>query len=126
MFFLAHVEHNVDSLFRLDNLFISLFFVDQIMSKFSAVRVVIPDDLESFLYGLSREVLRDQPVNIYAYAAKYSRNILALRQGKSPIDTHPVCLASSQALVRMTHVACRRAPNKDRRGAQSGETHRYR
>ena len=56
------------------------------MSTFSAVKVQVPEGLEQVLYELSREVLRDQPANIYAYAAQYFQNKVAERKGLLCID----------------------------------------
>ncbi|KAK2945771.1 putative calcium-binding protein CML17 [Blattamonas nauphoetae] len=41
----------------------------------------IPDGLQDLLKNLTREVLRDQPTNIYAFAAKYFTDLLTQQQG---------------------------------------------
>ena len=56
------------------------------MSSFSAVKVQVPEGLEQVLYDLSREILRDQPSNIHAYAAAHFAGKLKNRSCLINID----------------------------------------
>jgi hypothetical protein len=47
------------------------------MSSFGTVKLSVPEGLEQILYDLSREILRDQPANIYQYASKYFKDLHA-------------------------------------------------
>ena len=52
------------------------------MSTFAPVKLTVPAGMEQVLYDLSREILRDQPANIYQYAAKYFKAKVAARGGE--------------------------------------------
>ena len=55
------------------------------MRIFCAEQIVVPDDLPALLKNYSKEVIRANPQNIYAFSARYFENLLK-EQGKN-IDT---------------------------------------
>eukprot|EP00699_Malawimonas_sp_californiana_P001739 EC716090.1.p2 GENE.EC716090.1~~EC716090.1.p2 ORF type:complete len:65 (+),score=2.71 EC716090.1:43-237(+) len=52
-------------------------------SKYT-VEAKVPPELPAILKDLSREVLREQPTNIYAFCTQYFRNLKESEQGKAP------------------------------------------
>lgn len=49
---------------------------------FSNTKLRVPKGFQNVLEGLAREVLRNQPDNIYEFGAKYFEQMLAVRDGK--------------------------------------------
>ena len=46
------------------------------MRIFCAEQIVVPDDLPALLKNYSKEVIRANPQNIYAFSARYFENLL--------------------------------------------------
>lgn len=55
------------------------------MRIFCAEQIVVPNDLPALLKNYSKEVIRANPQNIYAFSARYFENLMR-EQGKN-IDT---------------------------------------
>ena len=53
---------------------------------FSNTKLRVPKGFQNLLEGLARETLRNQPENIYAYAAAYFENLLKIREGKNEVS----------------------------------------
>lgn len=53
------------------------------MSQFAPNNLQVPPGFEYILEGLTREVLREQPLDIITFAADYFRKQLNLRNSKS-------------------------------------------
>ncbi|KAJ8018474.1 Sperm surface protein Sp17 [Holothuria leucospilota] len=49
---------------------------------FSNTKLRVPRGFQNLLEGLAKEVLRNQPDNIYAFAAVYFSNLLKIRENK--------------------------------------------
>ncbi len=49
---------------------------------FSNSKLRVPKGFQNILEGLAREVLRNQPGDIYAFGALYFENLLKQREGK--------------------------------------------
>ena len=52
------------------------------MSHYAPVNLRVPEGFEHLLESLTREILREQPPNIIAFAAMYFRKKLNQRNGK--------------------------------------------
>ena len=50
---------------------------------FSNTKLRVPKGFQNILEGLAREVLRNQPADIYAFGAVYFEKLLKAREGKS-------------------------------------------
>lgn len=50
---------------------------------FSNTKLRVPKGFQNILEGLAREVLRNQPENIYEFGSKYFEQLLAVRDGKT-------------------------------------------
>jgi hypothetical protein len=50
---------------------------------FSNTKLRVPKGFQNVLEGLAREVLREQPENIFEFGATYFENCLKVRAGKS-------------------------------------------
>ena len=55
---------------------------------FSNTKLRVPRGFQNLLEGLAREVLRNQPDNIYTFGAVYFDNLLRLREGKITCHAH--------------------------------------
>lgn len=49
---------------------------------FSNTKLRVPKGFQNVLEGLAREVLRNQPENLYEFGAKYFEQMLSVRDGK--------------------------------------------
>ena len=49
---------------------------------FSNTKLRVPRGFQGLLEGVSKEILREQPQDIYAFAAVYFENLLLLRDGE--------------------------------------------
>ena len=49
---------------------------------FSNTKLRVPRGFQNLLEGLAREVLRAQPEDIYAFAAKYFEDLVQIRAGR--------------------------------------------
>lgn len=61
--------------------------------SYAPVKLRVPPGFEYVLEGLTREILREQPKDIIAFAADYFKKKLILRDGKKYDVLHlPSCL----------------------------------
>ena len=56
------------------------------MSQFAPTGVSVPAGFEELLEAVTREILREQPVDIVTFATEYFKRKVTLRDGNSPLD----------------------------------------
>ncbi len=62
--------------------------------SYAPMKLRVPAGFEHLLEGLSREVLREQPKDVIAFAAEYFKRQLAVRDGthlEKSVNSHPCC-----------------------------------